>query len=80
MLYVPNKPISTESEDVFSLASFINGSSTDNVAVLTVVVSPDTTRLPAIVTVSLESPIVTAFDPKPPAKAVFKFATDTVLK
>ena len=50
---------------------------------LTVVVSPDTVKSPVttkslpIVTTSPLSPIVTALEPKPPAKAVFKFATDT---
>ena len=49
---------------------------TDTVS-LDIVCVPVTTKLPGIVTVSELSPICTAFDPKPPAKAVFKFATLT---
>ena len=58
-------------------------SSTVRLAVFKVVVVPDTIKSPVtvkslpIVTTSSASPIVTALEPKPPAKAVFKFATDT---
>ena len=51
--------MSTESAPLLPLASLISGSSTDSVAVLTVVVSPLTVRLPAIVTL-LGKPTVIA--------------------
>ena len=65
------------------LANLIRGSSTTNVAVSTVTVSPLTIKSPVtvksfpIVTTSFESPMVTAFEPKPPANLVFRLATET---
>ena len=49
----------------------------DTTSTLFVVVVPVTTKSPGIVIVSVESPIDTAFEPNPPAKAVFKFAIET---
>ena len=48
--YKPYIPISTASAPLLPVAKEINGSSTANVAVLTVVVSPDIVRLPDTVT------------------------------
>ena len=50
--------MSTASELLFPVARLISGSSTANVAVLTVVVLPDTVKSPEIVTL-LGNPIVT---------------------
>ena len=75
--------MSTASAALLPLANFIIGSSTLNVAVLTVTVSPDTIKSPVtvkslpIVTTSSLSPIVTALPANPPANFVFKFAIDT---
>ena len=60
------------------LANLIRGSSTTNVAVSTVTVSPLTIKSPVtvksfpIVTTSFESPMVTAFEPKPAANVDFR--------
>ena len=61
----------------------ISGSFTVSCVVLVVIVSPVTVKSPLIatslanVTVSSESPIVTASEGKPSPKAIFKFAAFT---
>ena len=56
--------MSTESAEVLPLASIINGSSTDSVAVSTVVVSPFTIKSP----VTVKAPVSV-----PPAEVVSNF-------
>ena len=80
-VYVTSAPATTDKR-VASCPSAVVPSNTtpldvEIVVTLFVVVVPVTTKSPGIVTVSVESPIDTAFEPKPPANLVFKFATET---
>ena len=78
---IPAPLAAAASADPFATVMF--RSSTSKVAVFNVVVVPSTCKSPVtisllpIVTISSESPIVTALLPNPPANLVLRFARDT---
>ena len=73
MSYNPYKPISTASDELLPDAAIINGSSTDNVEVLTVVVSPETVKSP--VTIKLPARFTFA-----PVKVAAVVVPDLIIK